>query len=125
MKNFLHPKPTNSSIRSVIIESFNSLINCTSWCARPGHYSLSTLKLKFINFTPYLSRLFTNIESYVVRYVKEQVGEVSLDFQEEMMSSPKAIEVDIEKFNLPDEKKYVIVFVRLYFDLYLPLMHLF
>ena len=72
-----------------------------------------------------MSRLFTNIESYVVRYVKEQVGEVSLDFQEEMTSSPKAIEVDIEKFNLPDEKKYVIVFVRLYSDFYLPLMHLF
>ena len=81
-----------------------------------------TIKLKFINFTPYLSRLFTNIESYVVRYVKEQVGEVSLDFQEEMTSSPKAIEVDIEKFNLPDEKKYVIVFIRLYSDFYLPLM---
>uniref|UniRef100_A0A7M5UY46 PH domain-containing protein n=1 Tax=Clytia hemisphaerica TaxID=252671 RepID=A0A7M5UY46_9CNID len=54
-------------------------------------------------------RLFTDIESYVVRYVKEQVAQVSLDFQEDMASSPKAIEVDIEKFKLPDDRKMIKV----------------
>ena len=59
-------------------------------------------------------RFFTAIESYVVRYVKEQVGEVSLDFQEEMTSSPNAIEVDIGKFNLPDDRKYVKIICLLF-----------
>lgn len=54
-------------------------------------------------------RLFTDIESYVVRFVKEETAEVSLDFQEDMTSSPKAVDVDIEKFNLPDDRKTIKV----------------
>jgi len=38
--------------------------------------------------------------------VKEEVAEVSLDFQEDMTSSPKAAEVDIQQFDLPDDRKY-------------------
>lgn len=54
-------------------------------------------------------RLLTDIESFVVRYVKEQVARVSLDFQEEMTSSPNAIEVDVQKFKLSDDKKTIKV----------------
>lgn len=54
-------------------------------------------------------RLFSDIESFIVRYVKEEVAEASVDFQEDMTSSPNLVDINIERFHIPDSRKEIRV----------------
>eukprot|EP00795_Rhopilema_esculentum_P002177 gene2177-17768_t len=54
-------------------------------------------------------RFFSEVESYIVRYIKEKSAYVSLDCQRELETELKGLDVDVARYDLPGKQRKVNV----------------